>query len=84
MHKKTSAIVGLAVATILTAYISTLTLSNQALAQPGRTIGNNFFSQQPNGFPGGHNLNGPNHGGFPGGLGGGYDNNFGPIINSFF
>jgi hypothetical protein len=33
MREKTSAIVGSAIATILTAYISTLALSNQAFAQ---------------------------------------------------
>ena len=35
MRKKTSTIIGLAIATILTAYISTLTMSNQAFAQSG-------------------------------------------------
>jgi hypothetical protein len=35
MRKKTSTIVGLAIATILTAYISGLTLSNQVSAQAG-------------------------------------------------
>jgi len=33
MYKKTSTIMGLAIATILIAYISALTLSNQAFAQ---------------------------------------------------
>jgi hypothetical protein len=33
MYKKTSTVIGLAIATILTAYVSTLTLSNQAFAQ---------------------------------------------------
>jgi hypothetical protein len=56
--RKISTIIGLAIATILTAYISALTLSNQAFAQPdkpGQTIGNNFFSQQPNGGPSSNN-----------------------------
>jgi hypothetical protein len=39
MHRKTSTIIGIAIATILTAYISALTMSNQAFAQPGG-IGN--------------------------------------------
>jgi hypothetical protein len=34
MYKKMSTVIGLAVATILTAYISALPLSNQAFAQP--------------------------------------------------
>jgi hypothetical protein len=34
MHKKTPTIIGLAIATILTAYISALTTSNEAFAQP--------------------------------------------------
>ena len=33
MRKKTSTIIGLAIATILTAYVSALTMSNQAFAQ---------------------------------------------------
>ena len=33
MRKKTSTIIGLAIATILTAYVSALTFSNQAFAQ---------------------------------------------------
>jgi hypothetical protein len=52
MRKITSTIIGLAIAAILTAYVSALSMSNQAFAQPdkpGQTIGNNFFSQQPNG-----------------------------------
>jgi len=34
--RKTSTIIGLAMAIILTAYMSVLTLSNQAFAQPGQ------------------------------------------------
>jgi hypothetical protein len=36
MRKKTSTIMALVIATILTAYISALTLSNHAFAQPGQ------------------------------------------------
>jgi hypothetical protein len=35
MRKKTSMVIGIAIATILTTYISAVTLSNQAFAQPG-------------------------------------------------
>ncbi len=48
MHKKTSMVIGLAIATILTA--SALTMSNQAFAQPptpGQTIGNNELGFSP-------------------------------------
>jgi hypothetical protein len=38
MRKKTSTAIGLAVATILTAYISALTLSNQAFAALARNV----------------------------------------------
>ena len=36
MHKITSTIIGIAIATILTAYNSALTMSNQVFAQPGQ------------------------------------------------
>jgi hypothetical protein len=58
MPKITSMVIGLAIATILTAYTAAITISNQAFAQPdkpGQTIGNNFFSQQPNGGPSSNN-----------------------------
>ena len=38
MRKETSKILGLAIATVLTAYISALSFSHQAFAQPGRWI----------------------------------------------
>lgn len=39
MHEKTSTVISLVIATILTAYILALNLSNQAFAQPAINIG---------------------------------------------
>jgi mannose/fructose/N-acetylgalactosamine-specific phosphotransferase system component IIC len=62
MRKKT--IIGLAIATILTAYMSVLTLSNQAFAQSGMQI---FVKGFP---PNGHNgLSSVGHPGLLGGIG---------------
>jgi hypothetical protein len=58
MHKKTPTIIGLAIATILTAYISALTTSNQAFAQSSQQQA--FASLNP----GVHNnaaITGPTH-----------------------
>jgi hypothetical protein len=38
MRKKTSTVIGLAIATILIAYTTALTLSNQAFAQPASQV----------------------------------------------
>ncbi len=50
------------IAAILTAYISALTLSNQAFAQPAGInfyFGNNWLTQQPNGGPASNNQEQP-------------------------
>jgi hypothetical protein len=47
MHKKTSTVIGLAIATILTAYISALTVSNQAFAR-GINSGGQVVGQEVN------------------------------------
>jgi hypothetical protein len=65
MRKKT--IIGLVIATILTAYISALTMSNQAFAQSGMQI---FVKGFPPNIYSGHNgLSSVGHPGLLGGIG---------------
>ncbi|HYA82660.1 MAG TPA: hypothetical protein VEH06_04320 [Candidatus Bathyarchaeia archaeon] len=68
MCKKT--IIGLAIATILTAYMSVLTLSNQAFAQSGMQI---FVKGFPPNIYSGHNgLSSVGHPSLLGGIGAGF------------
>jgi hypothetical protein len=64
MRKKT--IIGLAIATILTAYMSVLTLSNQAFAQSGMQIFVKGFP--PNIYSGHSGLSSVGHPGLLGGI----------------